>query len=1242
MTLGGGKFVKSAMQFTLLLMKFEVAIIAPFLLFNFIKNPIMDGMKSFAVVLIASTIIMMVGAIFMTLKNGLYASKVMHFAFLLDAFMIAVIAPMLLFNTTKKFALDGAKDYGLFIALCSFSLIIGAFFIVNYGYKPILQFGELLMTFVIISTGAMIWFSNKSKFIIDDVVEFGLFVLLCSSALVIGSLFIHKYGAGSVLKFGVLLVGFIGLMTLAIVGINKMFKLAGGEVKIITQIAALGTFILSASAALVLGAMFVEKYGVDSVLIYAGTLILFIGLMSTVMSLLGFLSPLLIPGEIAATLLGISLLTLTGAFFVLDLFFKNDKDGERTKKNIGIVGSILNKLWGIYALLGLLSPFIALGSAASVLMSISLTLLGGALALVNLMIDPIKDTINDNIMTMMGAIGLIGLMSAELILMVIPLTLSLPALALMTLFCLGITANTLLIATSIKKMDEIGDLSDKIDGIVNNIQLFVDIPDKVSFGGIIGMLKKITKIGIITLMVMPLALAMKTLAVAVSDLANLKVATRWDKNGNPISFRQLNNKDFDIASDNIGKILSTMADAMINTYEGADGKRGLHEFFDKGLRGGHALWMTLYFGKKVGEVISGVAEGVGNMAKMQIPIAWNNEGKPIAFRQLKDKDFDLAAEGTQKILTSMVGTIIGIYKAGNNYSEFTNGKNIFDAIEGGFLSSDKPSPFQNTLEATLKIGELISNISEGVGKMAKMQIPTAWDNKGKAIAFRTLKPKDFSDASDNIEIVLTSIIGCLADLYKNGKEFDPDKKQNIFDVVSGGLLGSDDPPPIIAVIEASTKVSELIANIGKGIKDMSTMMIPNAWNDKGQPTHYVKLTKEDFTGAANSVADIITCLIKALSSESTMGVLKSMNLKNTLEAMLPASELISGIADGIIKLASGQVPSKWDPKTGKPIEYKKITIEDYIAAGVVITEIMTYMVRTLQDVVYGTNNGQSSLISIFKDDTFKDIVDSISTIGGLISDIADSVIKMGQGLIPNKWDKDGKVIGYTPINFDTATKNLKSVVSEILMVTVDSLIEAYNGKDGKTGIKDIIGDSDNSPFMIAVQGITQIMQTVSSITDSVVKLGQAQIPIIWDKNGKPIWWKEINVSETIKNIEKIFNGDGTTSGIFSILCKSILDVHKEYFKEGNENNLTEVIPNVTNGIEQIVKTVSNTADLLVKIGSLALPTGFDKDGKPKNMHIVNDKDITKAKENITNILTSLLSIFDKDIKDNQLNKYLNG
>ena len=507
---------------------------------------------------------------------------------------------------------------------------------------------------------------------------------------------------------------------------------------------------------------------------------------------------------------------------------------------------------------------------------------------------------------------------------------------------------------------------------------------------------------------------------------------------------------------------------------------------------------------------------------------------------------------------------------------------------------------------------------------------------------QTLKPKDFSDASDNIEIVLTSIIGCLADLYKNGKEFDPDKKQNIFDVVSGGLLGSDDPPPIIAVIEASTKVSELIANIGKGIKDMSTMMIPNAWNDKGQPTHYVKLTKEDFTGAANSVADIITCLIKALSSESTMGVLKSMNLKNTLEAMLPASELISGIADGIIKLASGQVPSKWDPKTGKPIEYKKITIEDYIAAGVVITEIMTYMVRTLQDVVYGTNNGQSSLISIFKDDTFKDIVDSISTIGGLISDIADSVIKMGQGLIPNKWDKDGKVIGYTPINFDTATKNLKSVVSEILMVTVDSLIEAYNGKDGKTGIKDIIGDSDNSPFMIAVQGITQIMQTVSSITDSVVKLGQAQIPIIWDKNGKPIWWKEINVSETIKNIEKIFNGDGTTSGIFSILCKSILDVHKEYFKEGNENNLTEVIPNVTNGIEQIVKTVSNTADLLVKIGSLALPTGFDKDGKPKNMHIVNDKDITKAKENITNILTSLLSIFDKDIKDNQLNKYLNG
>ena len=1322
MTLGGGKFVKAAMQFTVLLMGFEIAVILPFLLFNLIKRPIMSGLRSFAIVLMSMTTVLMIGALFMTIKGGQYPVKALLFAGLLDAFVVAVVAPMLLFNIVKKIALNGAKDFGIFVVACSFALIVGAFFIVNYGVKPVLQFGAVLSGFVFITTIAMTIFSAKSKMLVNSAAQFGLFVFLSSAALVIGAVFINKYSSKPVIEYGILLTSFVVLMSGVMVGLAFAFKAAGGEQVVMSQMIALGGFLICSTTALLLGAWFINTYGAGPVLEYGILLIGFIGLMGLVFVGLTYLAPFIAPGAVCAGLMGTALLLLTGSIMLINLMFKSDPKGKQTIANINVLDNVLDNLKGTFAMLGLLGiliapgavvatligvsilvlggslslinlligkhgeelktnigalnellglsylagtytilglllPLITLGSVAGIAMGISIMSIGGSLALVNSLINPIKDEIIPNIEIMQSAIFQLGLLSGELLLLTIPLALAMPAIALMNSLCLGLTASTLMIGISMKKMSEIGDMTTQSELIVNNLKAFIDIPDKVisSKDLLIRIPKLCIKLAAIAGLAIPISHTMLVIGRSIQELANLKVATVWDKNGNPIKWRQLNDNDFGIAQRNIGKILYTLADAFVYAWNGGeiDGiqYQGLKNIAKYGIN--NPIWCTLNFGKEIGYVIKGIAEGVGAMAKMQIPIAWDNKGNPIAFRQLKDKDFDLASRGTQKVLTHLVGTIASLYQEGKpggifNKTDLANGKNIFDlASSGNWFSDPKPGPFESTLITTMKLGELIGNISTSISDIARMQIPIAWDNSGKPTSYRTLKTKDFQNAADNVSIVLTTIIACLADLYKKGEtdEFGGSRNKNIFDIVSGGLFSSDDPAPIIRVIEASLKVSELISNIGKGIKDIATMMIPDAWNDKGHPIHYVKLTKKDFTDAGESVGEIITCVMKALTSESIIKELRPGNLKDTLEAMLPISELISGMADGIIKLASGQVPDEWDPKTGKPIHYTKITAEDYILSGLTIGTIMSHMINTIQSVAYEKQaDGSKSLMEIFEGDTFKNIVEAISSTGSLISNIADSVVKIGKGMIPDNWDKDGKAIHYKTIDYTSAISNLKSVVKEILMATVESVIEAYNGKnaDGSDGIKSIIGTSDDSPFMLAVQGISQIIQTVSSVTDAVVKLGQAQIPNKWDKDGKPVQWEKINITDTISNIKKIFLGDTSNEGIFTILCKSILDVYDEYFKEGNKNNLTEVIPSVTNSLEQIIKTVSNTANLLVKIGSLSLPTGFDNEGKPIGIHIIKPTDITKAKENINLILKSLLSIFDKDDPNNELKDYLNG
>ena len=785
------------------------------------------------------------------------------------------------------------------------------------------------------------------------------------------------------------------------------------------------------------------------------------------------------------------------------------------------------------------------------------------------------------------------------------------------------------IVQSVDKISKAGDITDNIQLVIDNISKYFSIPDQVSLGGLWGAIGLKLKLIALKELSHDIAQIIGEVGDAVAHIASLEIPWKYDEKGRVVKYRQLRESDFDLAGENVGKILMTMADALNKVWDGGDGKQGLKEMYGVGAQIGEffgidsPLTSVMNFGMDVSKVLSGVGESVGMIAKMQIPTKWDEHGKPIAFRQLKEKDFTMAGEGVGFILTHMATVLGDIYKNGwidesGNIGNTSGKYNIFDRTSGGFLGmGEDPSPIEKVLGASFQISEILANIGEGVGKIAKLQIPTAWDTKtGKVTNYRTLKEQDFRDMGNGVSTILTSIFNALInDVYKGNEE--------LFKEISGGLFSSDKPSPMMTVLEASAKVSEIISNTAKGISQMAKMQIPDKWDEKGKPIHYKELTKEDFTKAGESIGSIVKCVVDKLITFADDPVFKDDTFKHVMESVMPISELISNMAEGVLKLASGQIPSKWNDQ-GKPIEFKKIEPADYAAAGVTVGVITTSIAQTLLDLVkndqykdyFFDENGKPS-------EKMQVIVESFSGISGLVTDMADAVVKLGQGLVADQW-KDGKPTHYKPIDFVKIIPSMQQIVEKIttsIAETLISIVQAHPDYFGK----------ENTKFQNAVESIQGTTKIVTDLVDTVIKIGSAQIPVHWDEHGKPDRFISIEgkIDTAIENTKKIFSETiGGLLGTIQQLWNEGLDVPGiGIIKIDNANTWKKWIDDTVDISQSIVSMISSLAECIINVSSLKIPTGFDESGKAKGYILLKDNDINNASNRITQMITSLLGIF---------------
>ena len=351
--------------------------------------------------------------------------------------------------------------------------------------------------------------------------------------------------------------------------------------------------------------------------------------------------------------------------------------------------------------------------------------------------------------------------------------------------------------------------------------------------------------------------------------------------------------------------------------------------------------------------------------------------------------------------------------------------------------------------------------------------------------------------------------------------------------------------------------------------------------------------------------------------------------------VMPMNLAIRGIASSVQSIASLKIPEEWD-ENGKPIKFRQISNEDFKLVTININRLL----RTTADAfAYAWNHGLKTIAADKNGGFWKTLwfANSSSTI---LANMTDSVIKIGQALVPDptSWDPEkGKFTKYQKIDFLKASVDAGIVVYSILTMISDAFVSAYNGTGDRPGLKTLF--YKDSPFTKAVDAITKMTQTLSGITDSVIKIASAQIPNKWDKDGKVISYEKINVEEAIKNFRKVLIGNGKTPGIinsmlgaFKMAAARILD--NEILSDDEKMKL------ITGRITSMVDIIGKVAGIVVKISSLTIPTEFDKDGKGTNFVKLSITDIANAKTNITTILKAILSTFDPKDPNNEIASYL--
>jgi hypothetical protein len=703
------------------------------------------------------------------------------------------------------------------------------------------------------------------------------------------------------------------------------------------------------------------------------------------------------------------------------------------------------------------------------------------------------------------------------------------------------------------------------------------------------------------------------LAKGIQQMAVMTYVSEYDsKTGKPLKTVRVGNEEVLKAGINTGTIITTLFTALNNIYKQNP------SFFSNGEDS--IVFTVIKSVKNVSGAISGIASAIKMIATTQVPTKWDKDGKPIAFENLSQKHFDLAAEGVAKIVSTLGGAILDL--ASNPATA-----KYFEVGEG-----NDQSPFNRVLNSVQGLGKLIGNIADGIKKYAELKVPT-YDAKGKITGYQRLKADDFLQAGINVGLIVTTLATSLFTIYQKHPEWFGDE-----------ILST--------ILDSVRNMGEVVSVVAESVAAIATLSIPIGWDKSGKPNKFKLMKNEDFIQAGVNIQTIISTIGKAMTDMyNSMPQMfapidpKKPNGDTPFEKVAMScqslGEMIKSIAEGIEYF--GTIWGKKLPNGGK------IDASVIKAAGDNIAEICVTIGRAISKVYHldksmfelpplrnetveknifgGVKSRSVTYTPNPADPPFLKVIKSCGAMGQLIADLAVGINEFAT--IYSKKLPDGSTI-----NLSLAAKN----IAEIILCVGHSVASVYNRN---SSLFDSRRDG-TSPFAKVTNGVLDIVSGLGGLTNIIGSYASGEFPLLIDKDGNVKSTIKINFESDSKKIQK--NIEAVINCLFTAVRSAARTM---------PNVSTSVFDSVKVHGQKVSDAMKILCDMVVSYASLKIPTGFDNKGKILGYKQLDAGVFANASlsmmliiNGVTNVLNTTMKFFNSNnlfgkSASNKLNTSLN-
>ena len=614
------------------------------------------------------------------------------------------------------------------------------------------------------------------------------------------------------------------------------------------------------------------------------------------------------------------------------------------------------------------------------------------------------------------------------------------------------------------------------------------------------------------------------------------------------------------------------------------------------------LWAAKYNVGLMSEIVSNIAGTIHNFASMTIPLYVN--GKEVGKRPFNEKDIENAGENIKKILNTVGGAIISLYKedAQKPEKERVFGGNFLT----DFLGID--TVFSRVAKSCANLGIMVSEISMGIHDMAELSVPVYVN--GRKIGYRQMKDTDFELASDNIGKIITTMGKAINEVYDK----DPNgmfKDQSWIASLTGKQDASNNKFSI--VIRSCMGLGKLISSTAKGLKDVADFRIPIYKGN--QVVGYHTLQSTDLTQVGDNVKAIITCLAQGVINAYNSGKTKNgVNLFDdpskwyepgnrapiamAMKTFNGIGKVLSEMVKGLQDMINMKVPV-YD-KNGNIIQgkFRSIDINDFNPktgkVGKLIRKVIETIPQTLID-IYNAHDGwwKVDFGKDAKDDNkFAVMKASLTGISAIVSDQIKGINEIMNMKIDMK---------------DTAS--LQSKINYIMTAIPDAIQQAITIKN--TGeLKAIFGDDIDEEV---IEGINNKYKKFKTIAETSIASFNSIIELMNKKVG------DSNVDiDTIK--EKLKTIIKVIPETFIELLYKDKEQEKRMFMLIGEKNISNSImgayKNYAEGLSNIIEQYNAISEQInggmqYQLTDLIIQNMFDS---VKNVDVLSTETISKLND----------------------------